>query len=83
MVGNDLIFGMLIGLLFGILDTLENKKPKYYSCPSYCAVIHSHIGADNEEKEPNEKGPVQSHGYPAHDDKPKHAASNNGVRIVK
>ena len=49
-----------MGLLFGLLNNMEEKQPKYYSCPRYCSVIHTHIGVESEEKKTNEQGPLPS-----------------------
>tara|TARA_R100000084_G_C4578688_1_gene112749 strand:+ start:34 stop:186 length:153 start_codon:yes stop_codon:yes gene_type:complete len=41
----DFIFGIVIGIMFGILDCLdkENYRTRYYSCPTYCGVDHKHL----------------------------------------
>lgn len=41
----DFIFGIAIGILFGVLNYLDktNYKTKYYSCPAYCGVDHKHL----------------------------------------
>ena len=35
----DVIFGLLIGLFFGFLNSFEDKQ---LPCPSYCGVDHIH-----------------------------------------
>ena len=74
-----LILGLLMGLLFGLLNNMEERQPKYYSCPSYCSVIHTHIGVKDEEKEPNEQGPLPSDKWIAYDDEPADAPDNDDI----
>ena len=76
---SDLIFGLLIGLFFGFLDSLDKKPPKNYSCPKYCGVVHTHIGVKHEEKEPNEQGPLPSDKWLAYDDEPADAPDNDDI----
>ena len=77
---SDLIFGLLIGLFFGFLNKLENKPPKYYSCPEYCGVVHNHIGVVHEEKETDKQGPFSNDEWIAYDDEPTNAPDNHGIR---
>jgi hypothetical protein len=76
---NDLIFGLLIGMLFGLLNNLEDSTPKNYRCPDYCGVIHIHIGVKHEEKEPDKQGPLRGDKYIAYDDEPTDASDNNDI----
>lgn len=79
MGSDDLIFGLLIGLLFGFLNNLEERQPKYYSCPEYCSVVHTHIGVKNEKKEPNKQRPLSGDKWLAYDDEPADAPDYNGI----
>ena len=36
----DVIFGLLIGLFFGFLNSFEDNQ---LPCPSYCGVDHTHV----------------------------------------
>jgi hypothetical protein len=36
----DVLFGLLIGLLFGVFNALEDKE---LPCPKYCGVDHIHF----------------------------------------
>jgi len=76
---DDLILTVLVGIFFSFLSKWEKAPPKYYSCPEYCSVIHTHIGAKYEEKEPNEQGPLPSDKFIAYDDEPTNASDNDDI----
>tara|TARA_R100001244_G_scaffold69262_1_gene56627 strand:- start:111 stop:362 length:252 start_codon:yes stop_codon:yes gene_type:complete len=77
---SDLIFGLVIGLFFGYLEELDNKPPKYYNCPTYCGIVHEHIGVIHEEKETDKQGPLPDDKWLAYDDEPADAPDYGGVR---
>ena len=65
---DDLILTVLVSILFNFLNKGEKDPPKYYSCPEYCSVIHTHIGAKYEKEEPNKQRPLPSDKWLAYDD---------------
>ena len=77
---DDLILTVLVSILFNFLNKWEKEPPKYYSCPEYCSVIHTHIGAKYEKEEPNKQRPLPSDKHIAYDDEPTDASDNNDIR---